>query len=92
MCVVSIIDIKYQISNNFPWIRFIDDVLHDNIYLHLHFYNTISIISMNWSKLVNCVHTVISLKTVKTGKTVNTVKIVKTVKTVLTGERFVKTF
>jgi len=64
--------------------------------------NTISIISMNWSKLINCVHTVISAKTVNTGKiaytvkivrtvlTVITIKTVKSVETVLTEERFVK--
>jgi len=65
--------------------------------------NTISLISINWSKLVNCV---LAVKSVKTGITANTgkivktiltvitdktVKIVKSVKTALTGEWFVKT-
>jgi len=66
--------------------------------------NTVSIISMNWSKIVNCVYVTVksiqSVQSVQTGKTANrsTVKIVKTVitvksvKTGLTGERFVKTY
>jgi len=48
--------------------------------------NALSIISMNWSKLVYVEYTIKSVRSVKTIITV------KTLKTVLTQEQFVKTF